>query len=80
MPFYDYHCGSCGDFREFRPMTESSKSRVCPVCGTASERLISAPFLAGKDPSSTIANRPDGSGRVPWRAACGLGCSHSHGA
>ena len=21
MPLYDYRCVSCGDFREFRPMT-----------------------------------------------------------
>jgi putative FmdB family regulatory protein len=76
MPFYDYRCGSCGDFRELRPMAESGTAQVCPTCGTASERVISAPFLAGIDPN-TIANRPEvGGGRTPWRAACGFGCSH----
>ena len=56
MPLYDYRCVSCGDFREFRPMTESSISRVCPVCGAPSERVLVAPFLAAKDPNSPIAH------------------------
>lgn len=79
MPLYDYRCGSCGDFREFRPMTESSTSRVCPICGAPSQRMISAPFLAGKDPNSQITHPRNDQTSVPWRATCGLGCSHSHG-
>lgn len=76
MPLYDYRCVSCGDFREFRPMTESSISRVCPVCGAQSERVITAPFLAAKDSNSRIAHgRNDGNS---VRRACGHahGCSH----
>jgi putative FmdB family regulatory protein len=77
MPLYDYRCVSCGDFREFRPMTESSKSRLCPVCGAPSERVIAAPFLAAMDPSSRIAHH-----RNDLPRACGhaRGCSHWHGA
>jgi putative FmdB family regulatory protein len=71
MPLYDYRCASCGDFREFRPMRESTASRVCPVCGALSERLIAAPFLAATDPHRR--NEPTGVQR-----ACGHahGCSH----
>lgn len=80
MPLYDYRCGSCGHFREFRPMTESAAARVCPICGVPAARLLSAPFLAGKGPNDgLLATRPSNQSRVPWRAACGLfGCSHSH--
>lgn len=76
MPLYDYRCVSCGDFREFRPMTESSASRVCPICGALSERAIVAPFLAGKDPSGRSARRPNDHTSFP--RACGHthGCSH----
>jgi putative FmdB family regulatory protein len=67
MPLYDYRCVSCGDFREFRPMTESSTSRVCPVCGAPSEKVIAAPFLAHRRNDQTSAARPCGHAR---------GCSH----
>lgn len=75
MPLYDYRCVSCGDFREFRPMTESSKSRACPVCGAPSERVIVAPFLAS-DPNSRTAHRRNDQTSV--RPTCGhaYGCSH----
>jgi putative FmdB family regulatory protein len=79
VPLYDYRCVSCGDFREFRPMAESGTSRVCPVCGGSSERVISAPFLGGKDPYGRNAQRPNDQTR--FARACGHthGCSHSHG-
>ena len=80
MPLYDYRCECCGDFRELRPMVESSTSQRCPVCGAPSERVISAPFLAGKDQNNLFAGRRNDQTRVPWRATCGHGCSHSHGA
>jgi putative FmdB family regulatory protein len=80
MPLYDYRCVSCGDFREIRPMTESRTSRVCPVCGALSEKVIAAPFLAARDADSEIAHRRNAQTSV--RRACGHahGCSHSHGA
>ena len=80
MPFYDYRCDSCGDFREIRPMKESAQAQACPLCGEASERRLSAPFLAGNDSSGQAARPRGDQARVPWRMACGLGCSHSHGA
>ena len=78
MPMYDYHCASCGGFRKIRPMTESQTLQPCPACGEASERAISAPFLARGDQPRPAAGNLPGNGRIPWRAACGLGCSHAH--
>jgi putative FmdB family regulatory protein len=78
MPLYDYRCASCGNFREIRPMAESGTPRACPSCGTSCARLLSAPFLAGNDQNGQGGNRRTPQGRVPWRTACGLGCSHVH--
>jgi putative FmdB family regulatory protein len=79
MPLYDYRCSSCGDFRELRPMRESGTTRLCPVCGATSDRVISAPFLAGGDSDGEMVR---GRGRAPGAShACGHrhGCSHWHG-
>jgi putative FmdB family regulatory protein len=78
MPLYDYSCDRCGGFRQFRPMSESRAAQACPVCGTACERPLSAPFLSGCLPVDGMPRPRNAQGRVPWRAACGLGCSHSH--
>lgn len=78
MPMYDYRCTRCGNFREIRPMMESRTPRACPACGDASERVLSAPFLAGGDQQGRVEGRHPSNARVSWRSACGLGCSHSH--
>jgi putative FmdB family regulatory protein len=84
MPMYDYRCAHCGDFREIRPMLESRTPRACPACGTLAQRVLSAPFLSGQDPYAGSGIRPppaaaaNDSGRVHWRSACGLGCTHQH--
>lgn len=79
MPLYDYRCVSCGDFRELRPMAESSVARPCPACGALSERTIVAPFLAGGGVVGASAIRPGG--QTGFGRACGHahGCSHSLG-
>jgi putative FmdB family regulatory protein len=42
MPFFDYKCNSCGTVSEV--MVKSADSAVlCPVCGSATERQLSAP-------------------------------------
>jgi putative FmdB family regulatory protein len=74
MPLYDYRCASCGDFREFAPMRESTASRVCPVCGAPSERTISAPFLAAA--GSDVPAAPQRGGIFGSRHVCGHGCAH----
>jgi len=77
MPLYDYRCLSCGDVREFRPMKESGAPHGCPICGALSERVMSAPFLAGKDPGGQTGVQRYGQTGI--RHVCGHGCSHSHG-
>ena len=76
MPLYDYRCVSCGDFREFRQMRESTASQVCPVCGAPSGRVIAAPFLAGKDLGTRIAHRRNDQTNVPRACGHAHGCSH----
>ena len=78
MPLYDYRCTDCGDFREIRPMAESTSARPCPVCGTPAPRSLSAPFLGGAAAGGWLRPTASNGQRVPWRAACGLGCSHAH--
>ena len=76
MPLYDYSCVSCGDFREFRPMRESTASQVCPACGAPSEKLIAAPFLAGRDPNSGVAHRRNDQTSFPRACGHAHGCAH----
>ena len=40
MPNYDYRCPDCGEFEDFKPMSQSSDPSVCPSCGAESERII----------------------------------------
>ncbi|MCH8196579.1 MAG: zinc ribbon domain-containing protein [Proteobacteria bacterium] len=56
MPLYDYQCDSCGPFREWNAMSESTAPMPCPRCGTAAGRLITAPFIANMNPHSRIAH------------------------
>ena len=67
MPFYDYRCASCGNFREIRPMAESGTPRACPGCGASCARLLSAPFLAGNDQNGRGGNRRTEIGRASCR-------------
>lgn len=80
MPLYDYQCKDCGEFRALRPMSEADAKQPCPVCGTASARMISAPFLSGGQPPGGWLSNPrrDSQGRASWRAACGFGCTHAN--
>jgi putative FmdB family regulatory protein len=57
MPLYDYCCSTCGPFRAFRPMRESSVPVDCPTCAEAAERMMQAPFLADMNPHNRIAHR-----------------------
>lgn len=77
MPLYDYRCDRCGAFRALRSIRESGVPALCPQCGAACGRQLSAPFLAsGADGWLT---RPrGGQGRGGWRSACGLGCLHAN--
>ncbi len=46
MPLYDYLCDKCGPLREWRGISEASKTISCPNCGGKARRVITAPSLA----------------------------------
>lgn len=49
MPKYDYGCPECGArFEVERPMAEAAEEASCPVCGTASRRVMTMPKLLFK--------------------------------
>lgn len=45
MPLYDYECGRCGPFRDWRPMSEWEAPVPCPECSALAPRLAAAPML-----------------------------------
>lgn len=84
MPMYDYECPDCGVFADLRPMSLSDAPHVCPICGTASPRvIISAPRLATMSAAKRNAHatneRSAHEPRHGGKHVCGAGCSHSHG-
>ena len=42
MPIYEYRCSDCGQVFEEWQKDFKDREMVCPVCGGASERLISS--------------------------------------
>ncbi|WP_299627010.1 zinc ribbon domain-containing protein [Pelagibius sp.] len=46
MPLYNYDCAQCGEFDDWRSMSEASEPSVCPDCGDLAPRAVSAPNLA----------------------------------
>jgi putative FmdB family regulatory protein len=55
MPLYDYECGECGPFREWRRMTEFQAQVPCPSCSAPAARLAAAPMLAILSSNNRIA-------------------------
>lgn len=56
MPLYDYQCGTCGPFREWRTMSECEAEVPCPACSVPAPRLAAAPMLRVLSPSDRIAH------------------------
>ncbi len=56
MPLYDYGCGSCGPFREWRSMDEWDGKVPCPTCSLPAARLASAPMLSALSSNNRIAH------------------------
>jgi putative FmdB family regulatory protein len=56
MPLYDYQCGRCGPFKEFRPLSEWNQDAACPNCKGASKRTIAAPRLQRISRNTRIAH------------------------
>lgn len=42
MPLYEFKCGACGVFEEWRAMAESSNPATCPTCQLPGKRIFSA--------------------------------------
>lgn len=78
MPFYDYTCGQCGNFRLLRPMARRNRRAVCPECDRAASRLLLAPNLAVMHPNArkaaTINEKSRHEPRVSTGHSCGSGC------
>ena len=47
MPLYEYHCAKCGRFETLQKFSDGPLA-ACPTCGSAVERLISAPAFQFK--------------------------------
>ena len=56
MPLYDYECGTCGEFRAWRKMSEWEASVPCPVCSLPASRLAAAPMLGILSTNNRIAH------------------------
>ncbi len=80
MPLYDYQCGVCGPFKEFRPLSEWNKAIACPNCGSASRRPVANPRLQRMSRNTRIAHerneRSADEPRVMRRAE--LAAAHGH--
>ncbi|MCX7321475.1 MAG: zinc ribbon domain-containing protein [Hyphomicrobiales bacterium] len=40
MPVYEYLCGDCGPFTDFRPMAECDDPQDCPHCASSAPRVM----------------------------------------
>jgi putative FmdB family regulatory protein len=56
MPLYDYECATCGEFREWRSMTEWEATVPCPRCSLPASRLAAAPMLAVLSRNNRVAH------------------------
>lgn len=79
MPYYDYDCNSCGEFRLFRSIAERNAPAPCPHCAAVGRRIILAPNLAVMNPqirkAVAVNERSRHEPRVSKsRHGCGSGC------
>jgi putative FmdB family regulatory protein len=82
MPLYEYDCGRCGGFSAWGTMAGSGLPAICPDCGAAADRVLSATAFAGGrarppageprlvqrrvDGPLAPAHAPHGHGGRPW--------------
>ena len=74
MPTYDYFCTACGPFEAITRISERD-SAVCPNCGIAARRMLSAPRLAEMDKGRRIAMETNERARHEPKRSHGSGCS-----
>jgi putative FmdB family regulatory protein len=86
MPLYSYECRKCGPFQDWRALSLAGADADCPLCGQASRRQVSMPFLSSVSRNVRIAHernersmeRPRVMGREELHKL-GHARGHSHG-
>lgn len=80
MPLYEYECGTCGVFSEFKKLSEYREPAKCEGCGNFAERIVSVPQLAILSKAQrSVYERNEKSAHAPGvkrRSSCG--CTGSH--
>ena len=56
MPLYSYDCTHCGEFEDWRSMSEAGDPSTCPDCGDLAPRAVSAPNLATTPRNNRVAH------------------------
>lgn len=51
MPVYEFVCGACGPFEEYRSLAGAGARAICPACQGRARRIYSVPGLI-RTPSS----------------------------
>jgi putative FmdB family regulatory protein len=78
MAFYDYHCGSCGEFSLWRKIEERDLPAECPQCHAIGSRQLAAPQLslmpAGRRQAFARNEKSQHEPGVRKRHRCGSGC------
>ena len=46
MPLYGYTCTNCGPFQTHGSAKAYDQPAACPICGSASQRMVAAPNLS----------------------------------
>jgi putative FmdB family regulatory protein len=71
MPIYSYACAACGPFSAMRPLAEYRAPAPCPACGSASDRVLTAPVgLARSQRRAGADDASGGYGRLAHAAGC----------
>jgi putative FmdB family regulatory protein len=55
MATYEYRCAQDGLFDVIRPLGTAPESAICPVCGSTSRRVLSAPTVRRSSQSAWFA-------------------------
>ena len=70
MPFYNYECGSCGQFEALAKLDAFADPAVCPECGKEAPRLMSAPPIRIADEVRQAGSPRSKAGGHPSGCAC----------
>ena len=81
MPLYGFRCPQCNhEFEVSRKMSEASNPAMCPVDGTTSDRIFTAPVKIGQRGGDAAPAPSQGPQTPAGDAVSHFGHSHGHGA